>query len=247
MISDKQTYKKLPRDPAPSLECKMNELLLSLNCSGSIPDNLYHHLQSSAGSTPLLYGLSKIHKPGIPLRPIASFIHSPTYQLSKHLVYLLSLLVGNTTSHVRNCKDFASFISDYTIPDDHMLVSFDVVSLFPNVPVALACEVGDSRLQTDSTLEITSTDIVTLLRFCLNATFIAFRGDFFQQSFGTAMGSPVLVTVADLVMEDIEQRALSSFNTSPMFWKRCVDDTCTAICSDHLDEFLLHLNSIEPS
>ena len=59
------------------------------------------------------------------------------------------------------------------------------------------------------------------------------------------MGSPVLVTVADLVMEDIEQRALFSFHTSTMFWKRYVDDTYTAI--DHLDEFLQHLNSIEPT
>ena len=77
--------------------------------------------------------------------------------------------------------------------------------------------------------------------------YVAFRGDFYQQSFGTAKGSPVSVTIADLVMEDIEQRALSSFHTSPMFWKRYVDDTCTAICSDHLDEFLQHLNSIEPT
>ena len=38
-----------------------------------------------------------------------------------------------------------------------------------------------------------------------------------------AMGSPVSVTVVDLVMEDEEQRALSTFPTLPRFWKHYVD------------------------
>ena len=61
----------------------MNDLLLSLKKSGSIPPQLYYKLRSSAGKTPLMYGLPKIHKPDVPLRPIISFIHSPIYQLSK--------------------------------------------------------------------------------------------------------------------------------------------------------------------
>ena len=51
----------------------------------------------------------------------------------------------------------------------------------------------------------------SLVRTLLNATYVAFREDFYQQSFGTAMESPTTVTMADLVMQDIEQRALSSF------------------------------------
>ena len=61
------------------------------------------------------------------------------------------------------------------------------------------------------------------------------------------MGSPVSVTVANLVMEDVEERALTSFPTPPPFWKRYVDDTCTVILPDLLESFHAHLNSIEPS
>ena len=38
--SDTRTYKQLPRNPAASLKCQMNKLLLSLNSTGSIPDHL---------------------------------------------------------------------------------------------------------------------------------------------------------------------------------------------------------------
>ena len=61
------------------------------------------------------------------------------------------------------------------------------------------------------------------------------------------MGSSVSVTVADLVMEDVEQRALSTFPNPPRFWKRYVDDTCVALQSDKVKAFHLHLNSIEPT
>ena len=53
LLSDTTTYLKLKKDPATSLECKMNELLLALNKVGSIPDPLYKRLKSSGGMTPL--------------------------------------------------------------------------------------------------------------------------------------------------------------------------------------------------
>ena len=95
-------------------ERKMNALLLQLKKKGSIAQNLYNLLRSSGGSTPLLYGLPKIHKPDVPLRPIVSFVQSPTYQLSKHLTRILSPLIGNTDSSVLNSVEFSSFIRQKT-------------------------------------------------------------------------------------------------------------------------------------
>ena len=89
--------------------------------------------------------------------------------------------------------------------------------------------------------------ICTLLNFCLNATYVAYKGVFYKQTQGTAMGSPVSVNVADLVMEDVEQQALSAFPNPPWFWKRYVDDTCVVLQSDKVEAFHLHLNSIQPT
>ena len=62
------------------------------------------------------------------------------------------------------------------------------------------------------------------------------------------MGSPVYVIVANLVMEDVENKALSTYHSPPPFWKRYVDDICTAMEEYSIEEIQDHLNnSIEPS
>ena len=58
------------------------------------------------------------------------------------------------------------------------------------------------------------------------------------------MGSPVSVTVANLVVEEIEETALASFQPPPQFWKRYVDDTCTALPRDSVSALHSHLNSV---
>ena len=63
---------------------------------------------------------------------------------------------------------------------------------------------------------------------------------------GTAMGSPVSVVVANLVIVDVEQRALSTFHSPLRFWKHYIDDTCMVFPRDLLEPFHKHLNSIKP-
>ena len=74
-----------------------------------------------------------------------------------------------------------------------------------------------------------------------------FEGTYYKQVFGTAMGSPVSAVIANLVMEDIEHRALTTAPVSPSFWKRFVNDVISAVSQDEIVVLLQHLNSIEPS
>ena len=85
---------------------------------------------SSDGLCPRFYGQPKIHKAGIPLRPIVSFVNSPTYAISGYLAKILSPVFGNTDYTVKNSCEFADFIRDKTFNACEELVSFDVVSLF---------------------------------------------------------------------------------------------------------------------
>ena len=125
-------------------------------------------------------------------------------------------------------------------------MSFDV-SLFTKIPVKLALAVFASyRLSSDDSLPSrTNLSVQELLEFSLNATYLCFHGRFFKQTYGTTMGSPVSLSVATFVMEDVEERALASYDVQLPFWKRYVDDICTVVPIDRAQHLLQHLNTIE--
>ena len=68
--------------------------------------------------------------------------------------------------------------------------------------------------------------------------YLAYKNGYYKQTFETAIGPPVLVTVANLVMEDVEERAIASYHLPPLIWKRYVDEVCTALQCDKVLELL---------
>ena len=81
----------------------------------------------------VLYGLPKIHKDGIPIRPIISAVNTYNYELAKYLVEILSPLVNNEFT-VRDTYEFVNKASNLNPEIDRFMASFDVDSLFTNVP-----------------------------------------------------------------------------------------------------------------
>ncbi len=212
LLIDKNTYTVLKSDPTGKTQRDLNAKLLLLKKSNIISETTYKMLYSSDGLSPRFYGLPKIHKPEIPLRPIVSFVNSPTYGVSSFLAKILSPVVGNTENTVKNSYHFAEFIRGKTLNAGEVLVSFDVISLFTKIPVDLAIKVARKRLRQDVTLSQRTSmpieDIIDLLSFCLNTTYFVFDGIYYQQVFGTAMGSPVSAVIANLVMEDMSNKEL---------------------------------------
>ena len=87
-----------------------------------------------------------------------------------------------------------------------------------------------------------------LLELCLNATYLQFQQLHYQQPRNSDGITCILQSLMRIWWWKMWKRALSSFtSTSSLSWKRYVDDTCTAIHPNRIDEFHQHLNSIEPS
>ena len=142
-------------------------------------------------------------------------------------------------------------MSDVCMAEDEILVSFDVVSLFTNVPIGEAVDVIRELLRDDEDL-VTRTPmspdrIGELLELCLRSTYFSYNGEFYEQSEGAAMGSPVSAVVANLYMEFFEEVALRSAPVRPRLWKRYVDDTCCIVKKGTAEVLLEHLNKIRPS
>ena len=66
-------------------------------------DATYKRLYPTGASPTRFYGLPKVHKSGMPLRPIVSTIGSVTYETSKELSRILKPLVGRSHHVQNNC------------------------------------------------------------------------------------------------------------------------------------------------
>ena len=249
LLSDNSIYEKLKRDPTKCTERNMNRMLLRLKNEGKFPDAVYYKLRSTDAVCSRIYGLPKIHKDGIPLRPIVSFVNSPTYNLSKYLCRILSPLLESSDVDVTSTFDFVEFLQTIKWRQGDVMISCDVQSLFTCVPVELAVSVAEERLHDhlqDNCL-LSVSDIITLLRFCLNSSEFCSKGLFYRQKFGCPMGSPVSVIVANLVMQHIENKILSNNFCDVLFWRRYVDDAWAIIPEQNVVRFVDFINTIEDS
>ena len=119
-----------------------------------------------------------------------SCINSPSYMLSKHIAQLLSPLAGSTESFIGNSRKFLRpwQLEERLNPDD-LLVSFDVFSLFTNVPIReTVVHVICNRLQDNNTLHertaLHPNSIAALLELCLPSTNYCFSGEIYEQGRG---------------------------------------------------------------
>ena len=100
----------------------------------------------------------------------------------------------------------------------------------------------DSLVNSTTELPLPTDDIMGLLNLCLTSTYFQYNGKHYKQLHGTAMGSPVSVVVAEIVMQNIEEQALATYTRTIPIWLRYVDDTFTAVHKDGIDDFHEHLN-----
>ena len=83
-----------------------------------------------------MYGLSKVHKVNCPLRPVVSYINTPSYFMAKYFINIRKS-VPRPFSNMKNSLDFISKIKNLEIPNNHIIISSDLTSLFTNVPLNL--------------------------------------------------------------------------------------------------------------
>ena len=150
------TYCLLKKNPTTKLERTINKRLKAPEKKGEIDDRLRKKITPQHSYRAQLYGLPKIHKPGVPLCPIVSSIGSATYNLAKELTRIPTPLKGSSDSYIKNSAHFVKKIVALDLHDNDVMVSFDMKSLFTRVPACpgtLAMHVIKERLAKDETLD----------------------------------------------------------------------------------------------
>ena len=130
--------------------------------------------------------------------------------------------MGLTQHHVSNSSQFVEITRGLTLQPSDILVSFDVVSLFTNVPTTETCLLVKDRLIQDLSLDdrtsLTPDQIHDLLLTCVSSSCFQFQGKFYEQTAGTSMGSPLSPVLADIFMEEFENSSLNTADLQSKLW-----------------------------
>lgn len=140
-------------------------------------------------------------------------------------------MVENLPSYVKDTSHMISLIEGLgRLPEGTLLATFDVESLYTNIPHTGGLQVLQHFLQQrDSTLAPSNDCILQLTELVLSHNYFVFESDFFLQIQGVAMGSPFSPNYANLYVGQFEEAFLYKKQTHPLLskillWKRYIAD-----------------------
>ncbi|XP_057310002.1 uncharacterized protein LOC130648000 [Hydractinia symbiolongicarpus] len=186
---------------------------------------------------PLFYILPKIHKDGIPGRPIVSAVNSITENISEFLNLCLQPLLSKLQSYVKETKHLIQRLQTIPAQNKHvLLVSADVSSLYTNIPQQEGVDacIHFIRKYRNTLPSFTPNEHVirTLFSFILENNYFMFLNEIYLQLLGTAMGTKVAPPYASLFLGLFEQTTYSSYGNNS---------------EEELHKFFIYLNSIHPT
>ena len=181
------------------------------------------------------YLLPKVHKPyqKIPKgRPIISGCGSNTELISWFCDKSLKERVKHIPSYIEDTPDilryFEKINEEETLPENAKPVSIDIKSMYSNIPIEEGLEAFKEELDKREDKTIPTEFILKLLKLVLESNIFEFDREFFIQLLGTAMGTRVAPTYANLFMAKLEKFMLENcpVNLSQFIkcWKRFIDD-----------------------
>jgi hypothetical protein len=227
----------LNRDPTSTIQKKNNDLVSSLKKVNAIDADTAKLLTIYNAVAPKFYGLPKIHKTDIPLRPIVSSINSPTYGLSKFVSNILNSALGNNFNY--NTKDsftFAEEFNNFQLPDGFVIISLDVVSLFTNIPLQLVIDIINSKWESiENHCSFNQDQFNQIINFIFNNSYFILNNCYYKQVFGTPMGSPLSPIIATIVMDELLDKVIPKLDFQLPFIKKYVDDICCAVPADKIE------------
>uniref|UniRef100_A0A1B0GHU6 Putative reverse transcriptase n=1 Tax=Lutzomyia longipalpis TaxID=7200 RepID=A0A1B0GHU6_LUTLO len=246
LIADAHTYKRLDGDVTSRYQYRNNEFVKKLRDRGLVDDWTKSHLITYKAQPPRIYGLPKIHKENVPLRPIVSCVESPTHNLSRFCNDILKNITEKSPYKLKNSYDFVNHIKDLVVDDDDVLVSFDVVSLFTNIPRGLALKLVEERWDDISAFtDIPRKLFVDMVSLIMDSGFFKYRGDFYKQIDGMPMGNCLSPVIADITLDHIMDSALKTYASPlPKVILKYVDDLFLITHKDNVLPLLTHFNTI---
>ena len=248
IISLAQFEKVLPKrrnekHPVIKEEERIVSVLKKLKSEGKITEQLYEKLKPIGSQPPRLYGLAKVHKSNVPVRPVLSMPGSAYFKIANQVATWLSVV--NECKINSSTKGISDMLPDVKIKEGHEMVSFDVTSLYTNVPLLEAIDECTNLLFSGKyqkpPVDRETFHLLTVLCSC-NVIMLTNDG-LYRQTDGLAMGSPPAPLLANGWLRKFDDTIKGDADV----YTRYMDDILRDISSDDIDDKLVEINSLHPS
>ena len=241
-----ETDENLTESHAQIIEDYVNNLVTSKELSPKAAE----YLTTQNSRTPEFYMLPKIHKGKNPPtgRPIISGNGSPTERISQLVDHFLQPLIPKIKSYIKDTTHFLQILKDLgTIPEDSILVTLDVSSLYTNIPTVEGLRAAAKLLakHRNGGTEPRNHNLIRMMKYVITLNNFRFNGKDYLQIGGTAMGTKCAPGYANCFMGDWEEKHVYTYPLQPLLWKRFIDDIFMIWThgEDELEKFYEHLNS----
>lgn len=251
-LSDARFYETIDNDPTLRLANDLKRYVKTNGRREGLSSRDIDLLVPDEPQCPDFYLLPKIHKsyslpdqlpPG---RPIVASFGCVTERISAYVDYYLQPIVQSQSSFIKDTQHFLSVLRETRVPAGAILVTIDVNSLYTEIPHNEGLAALTRFLQERSEPRVPSTNFLVKLAECvLTMNIFRFANRMYLQKRGTAMGTRMAPSYANLFMADLENGFLASKEKTPLMWKRFIDDIFMIWphSEEELELFLEDLNS----
>ena len=225
------TYIRINHFPTNQIKQAIENTLICFKTHLTPHKHLHDFLKSRHDHLiPAFYGLPKIHKPlneqGIPpIRPIISHSNSLLSHTASFIDYVLQPLAQSYDDFLKNSTGLVTELNNSTFPSDIILVTLDVVNLYPSIPQGECINIIHEEMFKFQELILFDPNLIThLLHTNMTNNFFQFAGCTFLQQKGTAMGAAFSPSIANIFMSVLLRKFLALTSEKPTFIKRYIDD-----------------------
>ena len=254
LFSDRSKFKQVNEDTTIRRVETIKSYINTMFNRGEVTAEEVKQMRRKGANRARARGLPKTHKTFDkipPFRPVVDTTNTPYSGIGTYLKTLLNPLTVNEFS----MKDTFQAVEeigkiDYTLLEKgYRLVSFDVVSLFTNVPLKRTVNVILDRIYKDKVIEtkLKKSTLKKLILDCCTKTTFSFNNKLYDQIDGVCMGSSLGPVLANIIMTELEKKILPSLLDSGSIrsYIRYVDDTLVLIKESEIQNVLDRFNSFD--
>jgi hypothetical protein len=177
---------------------------------------------------PIFYGMPKVHKTPMTLRPVVSCINSFLSIFSNWLDFKMKDLLFLIPSYIKDSKSLLSDLKGLRIPSNAKLFTADATAMYSNIDTDTGVNafVNLFNVYKNQIPQNFPKDLfLQVLRTVMDNNIFKFGDTFWLQTQGTAMGTPTAPLYSILTFGFHENTTiLNTFQANLLYYKRFIDD-----------------------